>query len=226
MRIVPPSFEIVDEIDGEEILRRIERAGRTAYKSEAKITPGSAREFVARIIRLGHESVIEHEKVSVRIVCDRGVSHEIVRHRLASYTQESTRYCDYGKAGEIQVIEPPKLTEAQRILWRTAMERAEEAYNEMRKAGAPPQIARSVLPNSLKTEIVMTANLREWRHFFKMRASLAAHPQMQELAYPMLREFARKIPVVFDDLLAERQVKLTTSFGIWDRLREVDIQKS
>lgn len=198
-RIVQPGFIIEDHIDGARILESIERYGRTCYKSEAKITDGSAREFVRKIIASGHESVIEHEKVTVRIICDRGVSHEIVRHRIASYSQESTRYCDYGRAGEIQVIEPPGLG-LHRDRWLWAMQCCEEAYRRLREDGVPPQIARSVLPNSLKTEIVCTMNLREWRHFFRLRTSPAAHPQMRETAIPLLREFQRLIPVVFDDI--------------------------
>ena len=200
MNIVRASFTIEQQIDGAQILSNIERAGRTCYKSECKITPDSAAAFVRKILASGHESVIEHEKVTVRIVCDRGVSHEIVRHRLASYSQESTRYCDYSKAGEISVIKPRGMTDQQAFYWRMAMEACETTYQLMRAEGASPQIARSVLPNALKTEIVMTANLREWRHFFRLRTSPAAHPQMREIAVPMLAEFQRLIPVIFDDL--------------------------
>lgn len=117
MQIIKPSYHIESDLDGEAMLKRIERAGRTCYKSEAKIIPTSARAFVRKIIASGHESVIEHESVTVRIVCDRGVSHELVRHRLASYSQESTRYCDYAKSGEIEVVEPPGLDERSREWW-------------------------------------------------------------------------------------------------------------
>lgn len=203
MKIIKPSFEILTNVDGQRILQSIERAGRTCYKSETAITFNSAWAFVKRIIASGHESVIEHESISVRIICDRGVSHEIVRHRLASYSQESTRYCDYGKEGEIQVIQPPGLSELEfgsLSVWKHAMESAEAAYKTLRLHGVQPQIARSVLPNSLKTELVMTCNLREWRHFFKLRTAPAAHPQMREIAIPMLNEFKRLIPVIFDDI--------------------------
>lgn len=203
MKIVKPSFTIESNVVGEDILKRIERAGRTCYKSETAITFTSAWAFVKRIIASGHESVIEHESVTVRIVCDRGVSHEIVRHRLASYSQESTRYCDYSK-GEITFIEPIWLNrnEEGKVTWLAAMAYAEKEYRYLLTlAGWKPQEARSVLPNSLKTEIVMTCNLREWRHFFKLRIALAAHPQMREIAIPMLAEFKRLIPVVFDDIV-------------------------
>lgn len=205
MKIIRPYFIIEDSIDGEEILRRIERAGRTAYKSEHKITPNSAKKFVKMILDLGHESVIEHEKVTVRVICDRGISHEIVRHRIASYTQESTRFCNYSKGrfgSEITVIKPCFWDEGSKEykIWRDAMENAERAYMELIKLGAKPEEARSVLPNSLKTEIVITMNLREWRHFFKLRTSKRAHPQMREVATSLLQAFKERIPVIFDDI--------------------------
>ena len=223
MRIVEAGFEFEHPVDGAEILRQIERAGRTCYKSEAKITADSAIAFVAKIISSGHESVLEHQKITVRVICDRGVSHEIVRHRIASYSQESTRYCDYGKTGEIQVIVPPGLDTDQHWHWQAAMIQAERSYNAMRQAGVPPQIARSVLPNSLKTELVMTMNLREWRHFFRLRTSPAAHPQMRALALSMLQEFCRLIPAVFDGITGER--KCTDgeigSRAVLNRMREL-----
>jgi thymidylate synthase (FAD) len=209
MKIIKPYFSIEGDLNGDAILKRIERAGRTCYKSEAKITADSCREFVRKIVASGHESVLEHENITVRIVCDRGVSHEIVRHRLASYSQESTRYCNYGKKGsEITFIAPifwkeSVATSERYRVWRVAMANAEEAYLHLLAFGASPQEARSVLPNSLKTEIVMTCNLREWRHFFRLRAAAGAHPQMREIAVPMLRAFQELIPVVFDDLLEE-----------------------
>lgn len=211
MRIINPLFVIEDELDGGEILRKLEKAGRTCYKSEEKITAGSAEEFVRKVLAMGHESIIEHEKVTVRVICDRGVTHEWVRHRLASYSQESTRYCNYSKAqfgNEITVIEPCFWSSGGRkatnqflyLTWRRAMQAAEDFYFTLIKSGASPQEARSVLPNSLKTEIVITMNLREWRHFFKLRTAAGAHPQMREIARPLLDEFKRLIPVVFDDI--------------------------
>lgn len=202
MKVIEPKFEIVDDLNGVDLLKRIEAAGRTCYKSEAKITHDSAINFVKRIIKSGHQSVIEHEKISVRITCDRGVTHEIVRHRLASYSQESTRYCNYGNSGELTFIKPCfwKEDSKEYKLWESAMQSAEKTYLELIKMGAKPQEARDVLPNSLKTEIVVTMNLREWRHFFKMRTDTAAHPQMREIAIPLLLEFREIIPVVFDDI--------------------------
>lgn len=204
MKIIEPSFEIVP-VNGEEILKNIERAGRTCYKSEDKITADSARKFVAAIIKSGHESVIEHEKVTARIICDRGVTHEIVRHRIASYSQESTRYCNYGNdkfGNELTFIKPCfwKEDDPKYMTWKYAMKNAEQAYMDLIRLGATPQEARSVLPNSLKTEIVVTMNLREWRHFFKLRTSPAAHPQIREVAIPMLERFKEIIPIVFADI--------------------------
>jgi thymidylate synthase (FAD) len=201
MKVVEPGFTILDVVDGPEILRRLEAYGRTCYKSEDKITDDSAPKFIKMLLERGHESVLEHEKITVRVICDRGVSHEIVRHRIASYSMESTRYCDYAKAGEIQLINIRlHLTVDQFSEWLDAVADAERHYNRMRELGCTPQIARSVLPNSLKTEIVMTMNLREWRHFFRLRADKAAHPQMRQIAIPMLMEFRRLVPVVFDEL--------------------------
>jgi thymidylate synthase (FAD) len=209
MKIIEPSFKIENDIDGDSIIKLIERAGRTAYKSEDRITIDSAKQFVRKIIESGHLSVIEHISITVRVICDRGVSHEIVRHRLASYTQESTRYCNYAKGkfgNELTVIKPffwdlAKDEDKKKYdIWLKTIDFIEKSYIEMINIGVSPQEARSILPNSLKTEIVMTMNLREWRHFFELRTSKAAHPQMKEIATPILNEFKTKIPIIFDDL--------------------------
>lgn len=205
MNITSVSVIIEDQLDGKQILRKLEAAGRTCYKSEHKITDDSAEKFIRRILKTGHDSVIEHEKITVRIICDRGVSHELVRHRIASYSQESTRYCNYSsdKFGhEIVVIEPCywKDNRKMRALWVKAMEDAEKNYFDLIENGATAQEARSALPNSLKTEIVATMNLREWRHFFKLRTSTKSHPQMREVADMALLLFKQSIPVIFDDI--------------------------
>ena len=214
MKLIKPSYTILSKIDIQ-LLRNIERAGRTCYKSEEKITEDSARAFVEKIIKSGHESVIEHQSISVLFVCDRGVSHEIVRHRLASFSQESTRYCNYFKDkfdNQITFIIPEwfnavkiekmnrSILSATEGIWYDAMADSEINYHDLIQEGWQPQQARSVLPNSLKTEIVVTANLREWRTIFKQRTSPAAHPQMRELMIPLLAELKTLIPVVFDDL--------------------------
>lgn len=205
MKIIKPYHEIMTPLDGEQMLKHIEACGRVCYKSEHKITEDSYLTFVRNIVKRGHEAVLEHFSITVKFVCDRGVSHEIVRHRMASYCQESTRYCNYSKdefCGEITVIEPLflKVGTDGYELWRDGCQMAERFYFDLLEWGCTPQEARAVLPNSLKTEITMTANLREWRHFFKLRTSKAAHPQIREVAMPLLADFKRHIPVVFDDI--------------------------
>jgi len=217
MNKIKASYVIESEINGVELLKQIEKVGRTCYKSEGNITDESAIKFVAGLVSRGHLAMIEHNSITVRFICDRGVSHEIVRHRLASFGQESTRYCNYSNdkfSNEINVIDieegimlDTKMCNMDEdtidliiLEWRQAMEDSERHYLRMIELGATPQIARDVLPNSLKTEIVVTMNLREWIHFFSLRADKPAHPQMRELAMPLLREFHELIPVIFDDL--------------------------
>jgi thymidylate synthase (FAD) len=205
LKIIPPSHRILALPDKGAVLKMLERIGRTCYKSEDKMNPDSARDFVKRLVRSGHHSVIEHLGFTVHFVCDRGISHELVRHRLASFSQESTRYANYSKdkfGKEITVIRPYFWDRSSDLysVWRQAMEQAEEKYLHLIGLGARPEEARTVLPNSLKTELIMTCNLREWRHIFDLRCSRAAHPQMRELLFPLLDELHERIPVVFDDL--------------------------
>ena len=213
MIIANTSIELIDAPDYESVLKKIERIGRVCYKSEDKIKEDSAEKFIRAIIWRGHESVIEHQNITVKVTCDRGVSHEIVRHRIASYSQESTRYCNYtGEkfGGQISVIDIAtgfgwdlnKENDRKKFrIWCTAMSRAECYYQQMIGAGAKPEEARSVLPNSLKTEIVMTMNLREWRRFIRLRGSRAAHPQIREVTQMIGTEFAGRYPVFFEDLM-------------------------
>lgn len=212
MKIINAGYEIITPIDGDAILKRIEQCGRVCYKSEDKITEDSAKKFCANVIKRGHEAVLEHCSFTVKFIVDRGVSHEIVRHRIASYCQESTRYCNYSKDkfdNEITFIKPCFWEENNPcyIGWKNICEKSEDMYFSMLELGATPQEARSILPNSLKTELVMTANIREWRNFFKLRTEQAAHPQMREVAVPLLKELQSKIPVLFDDIIPyEREV--------------------
>lgn len=215
MRVIKPSVEIIDMANYEATLKKIERIGRVCYKSENLISDSSAEKFIRGILKRGHESVIEHENITVKITCDRGITHEIVRHRLASYSQESSRYCNYNKdkfGNEITVIDLASGFEydlnnendmAKYNCWKSAMEDAEKHYMDMINLGAKPDEARSVLPNSLKTEIVMTMDLREWRHFFRMRTDIAAHPQMREVANMILKEFKNNLPIFFEDFDTE-----------------------
>ena len=254
MKLIKSYYEIITPINGEEILKQIELAARTCYQSEGRIeykktpyTDGvhqvivgyyeeciSARPLIQRLIASGHHAMIEFGgMITVKFTCDRGVSHELVRHRLCSFAQESTRYCNYNgdKFGEgitfiipswIAIPEgvynitldenhdeeclqmaniPTQYPERGWHTWCWNMLSAEQDYKELiNQEEWTPQQARAVLPNSLKTEINMSANIREWREIFKQRTSNAAHPQMQELMRPLLKEFQTKIPLLFDDI--------------------------
>lgn len=194
----------------------LEAAGRTCYLSE-RVEGDTTEKFIQRIMKRKHWSVLEHGHLSVRMVCDRGVTHELVRHRIASYSQESTRYCNYSGdkfGGEIKVIDlatgfkydlnnPKDLAKYEE--WMAAMKDAERHYMRMLELGATPQEARSVLPTSTKTEIVVTMNVREWRHFLEMRwvgVSGTPHPQMQEIAEKVYDLLATYYPILFEDLKA------------------------
>lgn len=209
MKIIEPYYKILTDISngGIKELQFIEQAARTCYKSEDKITQDgeSAKALIKRLISSGHEAMLEHSSLSVKFVVDRGVSHEIVRHRLFSFAQESTRYCNYSKGkfgSELTFIEPCFWDEDSNfyLMWKLCCMEAEKDYIRFIEDGATPQEARAVLPNSVKTELIVTGNYREWRHFFKLRTDKAAHPQMREVAIPLLKELRRRIPIVFDDI--------------------------
>lgn len=209
MKIIDPGYEILTPISegGMDELKMLEKIARVCYKSESHITEDgeSAKKLITALIRSGHEAMLEHGIISVKFTVDRGVSHEIVRHRMASFAQESTRYCNYSgdKFGnELTFIRPSffngpnKMSEYLR--WLNDMEYSEINYMHLIELGAKPEEARSVLPNSLKTEIVVTANYREWRHIFALRTSPKAHPQIREVMIPLMQELREKIPVVFE----------------------------
>lgn len=213
MKIINPSYEILTYISpfGTLELEQIERAARTCYKSEDKILDQaeSAKKLIRKLIENGHEAMLEHSILSVKFVCDRGVSHELVRHRIVSFAQESTRYCNYSKdkfGSEITVIRPWFVTNTaigptpSYAVWEHACEECEEKYFNLLAIGLSPQDARAVLPNSLKTEVVMTANYREWRHILELRCSEKAHPEMRRLMLPLLKDLHELIPVMFDDI--------------------------
>ena len=220
MRILKPQHVIIgkDQIEGHKILKHIEKIARTCYKSEDLINDESAEKMIKKLIKMNHLAMIEHASVSVLFTCDRGVTHEIVRHRVASYAQESTRYVNYSKdkfGNEIGYIDiaggialdtkmkdlPVETINAIISEWNQACIDAEKHYMKMLELGATPQIARSVLNNSTKSDINVTMNLREWRHFFELRCDAPAHPQMRELVIPLLKEMSEVIPIVFDDLV-------------------------
>ena len=218
MKIINAGFEVLTPISDGGIaeLQHIEKIARVCYKSEDCITEDgeSAKKMVKMLINRDHTAMIEHSSLSVKFTVDRGVSHELVRHRIASFAQESTRYCNYSKdkfGNEITVIEPFFLLGADRKhsegyrAWSQAMRECERVYAKMIEDGFTPQEARSVLPNSTKTEITITANYREWRNFFKLRTAKAAHPQMREVTIPLLKELKEKLPIIFDDIEVEEK---------------------
>lgn len=197
MNIVDQSCQIMTPINRKEIYELIEQAGRTAYKSEDKITEDSAEKFIRSLRDRGHESVLEHANLTVRLITDRGVTHELVRHRLCAYTQESTRYCNYSKRG-ITYTCPIDFDLEEDDLY--ILDLIEQHYNKKIAQGKTPQQARYFLPNGLKTEIVHTANIREWRHILNLRTSKAAHPQIRALMLPLLQRLAEELPALFDDV--------------------------
>jgi thymidylate synthase (FAD) len=214
MKIIEQNYEILSLPD--QGLELLERAGRTCYKSEDKITPDSAERFVDMLVRRGHHAMIEFGDIMVKLVTNRGVTHELVRHRHCSFAQESTRYVRYD--GQMEFIKPvwcsdhllgtwskqsdvpPDASPAEKV-WMASMERAEQDYNLLLNTGWKAQQAREILPNSLKTEIVVKANIREWRHIFALRCAKASHPQMVDLMRSLLKAVQKKVPVVFDDLI-------------------------
>lgn len=199
MKIVEQSHEILSI--PADLLKTIEKAGRTCYKSEDKITKDSVEKFVAMLIKRGHHAMIEFGDIIVKFITNRGITHELVRHRLCSFAQESTRYVNYG-GKQMEFIRPIWLEEdGPGATWANAMWAAKDGYQSLIRSGWRPEQAREVLPNSLKTEIVMKANIREWRHILNLRTAKAAHPQMRALMRPLLEELKIKVPVVFDDII-------------------------
>ena len=204
LKIIEPYYEILTPINGKEALQTIEYCARTCYQSYEKQTDDSCYKFVKMLMSRNHESCLEHYSFSVKFVVDRAIQNEIVRHRLSSFCCESTRYCSYSKekfGNEITVIKPPfyKIGTAELEYWRKSMLMAEQAYMFL-VSNSKPEEARCVLPLSLKTELVMTANIREWRHFFSLRTTPFCHPQMRQITIPLLQELKSLIPIVFDDI--------------------------
>ena len=187
--------------EGLVLLRKIEWCGRISHRTEDAQTQDSWERFIrAVVLQHGDWSIVEHASASVDMLVDRGITHEIVRHRLFSFTQESTRFVNYEKKMPASFIMPPGLNEAQRISWERNISEAEMSYKEAISQGLAPQIARSVFPNALASRIIVTGNLRNWRHFLLMRTTKEAHPQMREVTIPLLAEFQAKIPILFEDI--------------------------
>lgn len=206
MKIIEPYIQFMTPINRNQVLELIEHAARTCYKSECKAVPGKAGEFVRKIAQVKkHESVIEHASATVKFVCDRGVSHELVRHRLSSFSQESTRYCNYASdkfGGELTFVQNSLFPVGSQLYaqWIKACRDCENAYLGLLHDGATPEAARSVLIHSIKTEVVVTSNMRQWRHLLRLRCSKTAHPQIRQLAIPVLKEFQKHLPELFDDI--------------------------
>jgi thymidylate synthase (FAD) len=202
MKVVKQSHQVLYPVAGDfaSECKLIEAAGRTAYKSESLISEDSYKQFVKKMVNMGHLAVIEFGNMAVRFVTSRGVTHELVRHRLCSFVQESTRYVNY--AGGAEFVEPSTFDSwdlADKGYWRITMGSCESAYRSMVENGLKPGQARAVLPNDLKTEIVVKANFREWRHIFQLRAiSKAAHPDIRALLIPLYEECREAVPEIFD----------------------------
>lgn len=204
MKIIKPEIEIED-FDGTQIMQNIERACRTCYRSEESITEDSYKKLLTNCINRGHESVLEHEKITVRMICDIGVYKDLTRHRFASFSIESTRYCNYGKDkfnNEIKFIEPCNIekgtTEYEQ--WFNIMNIIEKAYNEMADLSCTPDQMRMILPHSTAAAVTMTANIREWKHILELRCSKMAHPAIRQLLIPLLLIFQEKMPEIFKDI--------------------------
>lgn len=184
--------------DPMDLLQDIERIGRVCYKSEHRITSSSAAPFVRNLIARGHESVLEHISITVRFITDRAIANELVRHRIAAYSQESTRYCNY--KDKIEFIYPKNVSDKQLQLIMEACACAATTYQTLIAEGATPEVARDVLPLCTKTELIATYNLREWRHILRLRTDKAAHPKMRELMQTLLQFFQGLVPIIFDDI--------------------------
>ena len=184
--------------DPMDLLQDIERIGRVCYKSEHRITNSSAAPFVRNIIARGHESVLEHISITIRFITDRAIANELVRHRIAAYSQESTRYCNY--KDKIEFIYPKNVSDKQLQLIMEACACAATTYQTLIADGATPEVARDVLPLCTKTELIATYNLREWRHILRLRTDKAAHPKMRELMQTLLQFFQGLVPIIFDDI--------------------------
>jgi len=208
MKIVDASYEILTPINGVEILKHIEKIARTCYKSEDLITKDgeSAKKIVGNLIKMGHEAMIEHFAISVKFVCDLGFYKDLTRHRIASFAIESTRYCNYSKGkfgNEITYIRPVNIlpNTPEYKIWHDCMESIERSYLAMSALNCKPDQMRMLLPHSIKADVNITANLREWRHIFKLRCSKAAHPSIHTLMRELLAEFKKRIPIIFDDIV-------------------------
>ncbi len=204
MRIVEPWIK-VEKIDGKKIMKRIERACRTCYRSEGKITEDSYKKLLGNCITRGHESVLEHEKVTVRIYSDVGSYKDLTRHRFASFSVESTRYCSYDKdkyGNEIAFMNPAGYIENEEMykIWKQTMQEIEKGYIKMKELGATTDMCRELLPHSTAGEYTMTANIREWKHILALRTTKHVHPSIRQVLIPLLKYFQEEMPEIFGDV--------------------------
>jgi thymidylate synthase (FAD) len=203
MKIIKPEIQ-VEQYDGIKIMKNIERACRTCYRSEGLITEDSYKRLLKNCINRGHESVLEHEKITIRMTCDVGVYKDLTRHRFGSFSIESTRYCNYGKDkfdNEIKFIEPIYFDEAEKAqYWVAAMTEIEKIYLTMSELGCTPDELRMILPHSTAAEVTMTANIREWRHILDLRTKKMTHPSIRQLLIPLLLKFKEDMPELFDSI--------------------------
>lgn len=203
MKIIKPLIE-VEDYDGIKIMKNIERACRTCYRSEGMITDDSYKRLLTNCLNRGHESVLEHEKITVRMTCDIGVYKDLTRHRFGSFSIESTRYCNYGKDkfdNEIKFIDPCNMDEKELFNeWYSACIEIEQRYLKMAELGATPDQMRMILPHSTAAQVTMTCNIREWRHILTLRCSQAAHPAIRQILIPLLLKFKKDMPELFSDI--------------------------
>lgn len=208
MRIVEPWVK-VEKFDGKEIMRRIERACRTCYRSEGKMTEDSYKNLIKNCITRGHESVLEHEKITVRIYNDIGSYKDLTRHRFASFSVESTRYCSYDKdkyGNEIAVMNPVYIEDKEIYEnWKKTIEEMEKGYMKMKELGATTDMCRNLLPHSTVAEYTMTANIREWKHIFSLRANNHVHPAIRQVMIPLVKYFKEQMPEIFDDVAYDEE---------------------
>lgn len=203
MNLVEPWVK-VEQFDGKKIMKRIERACRTCYRSEGNITEDSYKKLLKNCLTRGHESVLEHEKITVRIYNDIGSYKDLTRHRFASFSVESTRYCSYDKdkyGNQISVINPVYIEDKEMYeAWKKAIEEMEKGYMKLKELGATTDMCRNLLPHSTAAEYTMTANIREWKHIFELRANNHVHPAIRQVMIPLLRYFKEQMPDIFDDV--------------------------
>ena len=210
MKIVEPWIK-VEKIDGKKIMKRIERACRTCYRSEEKIGEDTYKNLIKNCITRGHESVLEHEKVTVRIYSDIGSYKDLTRHRFGSFSVESTRYCSYDKdkyGNEISIMNPIYIEDKEIYeVWKKTMEEMEKGYIKMKELGATTDMVREVLPHSTAAEYTMTANIREWKHLLSLRTTKHVHPSIRQVLIPLLRLFKQEMPEIFDDVEYDEDFK-------------------